>query len=169
MRIGTLIRDLKNEFRDAVIYCGGSPAEPEEHIALSETDNVVIVNPRRLRAVCEFLRLHKGFNYLITLTAVDFPERETIEMLYFIYSMNGRVRLELKCLLPRDRPGIASLCSVWKAAELPEREVFDLFGVSFKNHPDLRRIFLEDDFEGHPLRKDWNADFFLRKPEVKFR
>ncbi len=169
MKIETLIKDLKEKFGDAVTHYGGSPAEPEEQLALSETDTIIIVEPRKLKSVCEFLRLHKGFNYLITITAVDFPEKEIIEMLYFLYSMNKKLRLELKCQLPRDKPEIESVCTIWKAAEYPEREVFDLFGVEFKNHPDLRRIFLEDDFEGHPLRKDWDADFFLKKPEVKFR
>ena len=180
MKIESLIRDLKKEFGDAVTYYedspaeekspadGDSPVEPEEPRVQSETDNVVIVESRRLKAVCNFLH-QKGFDYLLTLTAVDFPERDTIEMLYFPSAIKEKLRLVLRCLLPRDKPEIESVTSVWKAAEFPEREVFDLFGVVFKNHPDLRKIFLDDDFEGFPMRKDWDADFFLKKPEVKFR
>ncbi len=174
MGIGPVITALKRRFGDAVSYCGepgaqGQAGEAAGQAHHSRTDHVVLVDAGRIRAVCEFLASHKRcpFNYLITLTAADFPER--MEVLYFLYSTEKNLRLCLKCVLARENPVIESVTYVWRAAEFPEREVFDLFGVTFIGHPDLRRIFLEEDFSGHPLRKDWDADFFTRKPEVKFR
>lgn len=174
--ISPVIAELKRRFGNAVSYCGGPGAqEPAGEAAgpahLSRTDHIVQVDAGRIRAVCELLASYKQcpFNYLITLTATDFPESSKIEMLYFLYSTKKNLRLCLKCTLQRDRPAIDSVTSAWKAAEFPEREVFDLFGITFAGHPDLRRIFLEEDFRGHPLRKDWDADFFLRKQEVKFQ
>lgn len=178
MSIRPVIAELEKRFGDAVSYCGepgaqepapGGEAAVPAH--LSRTDHVVLVGAGRIRAVCEFLASYRQcpFNYLITLTAVDFPGRNEMEVLYFLYSTEKNLRLCLKCILQRENPKIESVTPVWKAAEFPEREVFDLFGVTFTGHPDLRRIFLEEDFSGHPLRKDWDADFFLRKPEVAFR
>ncbi len=173
MSIRPVIAELKKRFLDAVSYCG-EPGSQEQAAVLahhSRTDHIVLVDPGNIRAVCEFLVSYKQcpFNYLITLTAADFPERGEMEMLYFLYSMEKNIKLCLKCILARENPLIESVTSVWKAAEFPEREVFDLFGVTFTGHLDLRRIFLEEDFSGHPLRKDWDADFFIRKPEVTFK
>ena len=142
------------------------PAQPQQ--PQQKREPVINVDASRLREVCVFLK-ERGFSYLIGMTAVDFHERNAIELLYWPFSLGENVRLQVVCALPRDSPRAESLTSVWRAAELPEREVFDLFGVRFTGHPDLRRLFLDDDFEGHPLRKDWSAEFFLKKPEVGFR
>ncbi|MBS3164728.1 NADH-quinone oxidoreductase subunit C [Candidatus Woesearchaeota archaeon] len=146
----------------------GQPAPPAQPApqAFSVTEPIVKVDPKKILAVCSFLAA-SGFDYLLTVTAADFPQR--IEVLYFLCSMSGRLRLELKCELPRDKPEIDSVSGVWKAALYPEREVYDLFGIKFKGHPDLRRIFLEDEFEGYPLRKDYTSDFLVKMPEVGFR
>ncbi len=141
-----------------------APQQPQQQ----RREPTIHADVLRLREVCLFLK-ERGFSYLIGMTAVDFPERNAIELLYWPFSLDDNVRLQVVCSLPRDSPRSESLTSVWRAAELPEREVFDLFGVRFTGHPDLRRLFLDDDFEGHPLLKDWSADFFLRKPEVGFR
>ncbi len=76
-------------------------------------------------------------------------------MVYHLHSIERKQRVRLKCRLAGDDPEIESVTSVWRAANWYEREVFDLFGIRFRNHPDLRRIMMPDDWEGHPLRKDY--------------
>ena len=83
------------------------------------------------------------------------------EVVYHLQSVERNEWLRLKCRLAGGNPEIDSVTGVWRAANWYERETFDLFGISFRNHPDLRRIMLTEDFEGHPLRKDWvDPDFY---------
>jgi NADH-quinone oxidoreductase subunit C len=76
-------------------------------------------------------------------------------VVYHLQSIERKLRVRLKCRLRGDNPSIESVTSVWRGADWYEREVFDLFGIRFTGHPDLRRIMLPDDWEGHPLRKDY--------------
>ena len=76
-------------------------------------------------------------------------------MIYELHSISRKERLRLKCRVRGEDPVIESVVSVWRSANWYEREVFDLFGIRFLNHPDLRRIMMPDDWEGHPLRKDY--------------
>lgn len=93
-------------------------------------------------------------DYLMNLSAVDYPENYTV--VYHLTSMKYRHYLTVKVEVPKDPPcWIPSVSSVWKAAQVHEREVYDMMGIIFTDHPDLRRILLPDDFEGHPLRKDF--------------
>lgn len=109
-----------------------------------------------ITAVCAFLKSHQGFIRLSTVTAVDrHPAEPRFEVVYHLHSVDRNQRLRLKCRLPGEQPEIDSVTPVWRAAEWYERETFDLFGIRFRNHPDLRRIMLPDDWEGHPLRKDY--------------
>lgn len=103
----------------------------------------------------------RGFNYLSGLTAVDYIEENQIEMVYFLMTVPQANELKIKVRLDREKPEIASLTAIWPAADAQEREVYDLMGVIFTGHGDLKRILCPDDFEGHPLRKD----FKLRKEE----
>ncbi len=111
---------------------------------------------------CELLRQDSAtpFNYLSDVTCVHFPDRidAPFELVYNLYSIpaNERVRLKVETT---DEEGVDSVAGVWPAANWPEREIFDLFGIVFKNHPDLRRILLPPDWEGHPLRKDYPLEF----------
>ena len=96
------------------------------------------------------------FAMLLDLTCVDFaPDRPRFEMVYHLFSLSRRRRLRLKVRLEESDLRIGSLTPLWKNADWLEREVFDLFGVVFEGHPDLRRLFMYDGFEGHPLRKDY--------------
>lgn len=105
-----------------------------------------------LLAICE--KLHEqGFDYLADVTAIDWQDR--IEVVYQLTNLAKNERLALRVDLDRAKPEIDSLTSVWKGADYQEREVFDLMGVVFKGHPDLRRILLPEDWEGYPLRKDY--------------
>lgn len=106
--------------------------------------------------VCAFLKLEQSFVRLSTVTAVDrHPAEPRFEVVYHLHSLERNERLRLRCRLPGDSPEIDSVTSVWRSAEWYEREVFDLFGIRFRNHPDLRRIMLPEDWAGHPLRKDY--------------
>jgi NADH-quinone oxidoreductase subunit C len=112
--------------------------------------------PSRIASVCGFLKHDRGFARLSTVTAVDcYPAEPRFEVVYHLHSIEHNERLRLKCRLPGENPGIESVTSVWRSADWYEREVFDLFGIRFAGHPDLRRIMLPDDWEGHPLRKDY--------------
>jgi NADH-quinone oxidoreductase subunit C len=118
----------------------------------------VRVAPERVVEVCEFLRrdAESPFDYLSDLTCVHFPESADapFEIVYNLYSISANARVRLKARTT-DAAGVRSVTGVWPAANWMEREVYDLFGVQFHNHPDLRRILLPPDWEGHPLRKDY--------------
>ncbi len=100
------------------------------------------------------------FNYLSDLTCVHFPELADapFEVIYNLYSIDANERVRLK-VAANETEGVESVTGVWPAANWMEREVYDLFGVPFKNHPDLRRLLLPTDWEGHPLRKDYPLHF----------
>lgn len=112
----------------------------------------------RVVEVCEFLKrdAESPFDYLSDLTCVHFPENADapFEVVYNLYSINANVRVRLKARTT-DAAGVESVTGVWPAANWMEREVYDLFGVQFPGHPDLRRILLPLDWEGHPMRKDY--------------
>jgi NADH-quinone oxidoreductase subunit C len=118
----------------------------------------VRVEPARVVEVCEFLKrdARSPFDYLSDLTCVHFPENEDapFEVVYNLYSISANARVRLKARTT-DAAGVESVTGVWPAANWMEREVYDLFGVQFQGHPDLRRILLPPDWEGHPLRKDY--------------
>jgi NADH-quinone oxidoreductase subunit C len=114
------------------------------------------IEPSRIVEVCGKLKHEMEFVRLSDVTAVDrFPSEPRFEIIYHLHSMSKKERLRLKCRVGGDAPEIESVTSVWRSANWYEREVFDLFGVHFRNHPDLRRIMMPDHWEGHPLRKDY--------------
>ncbi len=118
---------------------------------------VVRIRSFALAAVAAFLKAEpRSYAMLLDATCVDFPDRpERFEMVYHFYSLARNARLRIKAGLPAEKPEIGSLTSLWKNADWLEREVFDMFGVRFSGHPDLRRLLMYEEFEGHPLRKDY--------------
>jgi NADH-quinone oxidoreductase subunit C len=94
-------------------------------------------------------------DYCSFVSAVDRPEQAQIEVVYHLFSTETHGELLLKVRLPRQHPRIASVTPIWPGANWHERETFDLFGVVFEGHPDLRRIMMTEDWQGHPLRKDY--------------
>ena len=123
----------------------------------------IFIAARELRRICEFLREAPGlsFRFLSDLTAVDhYPNEPRFEMVYHLFSIENSSRLRLKTQVVGTDPKVDSLVPVWPAANAFEREVFDLFGIHFAGHPDLRRILLPEDWEGHPLRKDYPTEGF---------
>ena len=110
----------------------------------------------KIASICGFLKYDQQFVRLSTVTAVDwYPAEPRFEVVYHLHSVERNQRVRLKCRLHGEDPVIESVTSVWRGADWYEREVFDLFGIRFLNHPNLRRIMLPDDWEGHPLRKDY--------------
>lgn len=117
----------------------------------------------RIIEVCQILHEHEKtyFDYLTCITALDNgPQANTLELVYHLYSIPYNQQLALRLLLTRNQldaalPEVPSVSHIWKGANWYEREAYDLVGINFTNHPDLRRILLPADWEGHPLRKDY--------------
>jgi len=120
-------------------------------------DDFIQIKKEILLPLVNFLRKEPyEFTLLLDLTCVDYLEdEERFEMVYHLFSLKNNLRLRIKARLKESDLKIASLTAIWKNANWLEREVFDMFGVHFEGHPDLRRIFMYDGFEGHPLRKDY--------------
>jgi len=109
------------------------------------------------------------FDSLSCVTGIDNgPEVGTLEIAYNLYSIPFNHHLMLKVTLPRENSQVESISSVWKTADWLEREVFDLYGVKFLNHPDLRRILLPADWVGFPMRKDYKHDEYYRNIKVEY-
>jgi len=125
-------------------------------------EKTIWVKRDKIVAILTILRdnVETAFNFLSDLTAVDqlkvhAPSQERFEIVYNLYSMSTFKRLRVKAIVPEDDTTIDSVETVWPAANWLEREVYDLFGITFNNHSDLRRIQMPDDWIGHPLRKDY--------------
>ncbi|MDD9820491.1 MAG: NADH-quinone oxidoreductase subunit C [Nitrospira sp.] len=122
-------------------------------------DLAVTVKRESLHAVCRFLRDDPtmDFDYIVHVSSVDWPDdAERFEVIYEVYAIRHRRRLRVKTRVPEDDCAVDSLVDVWRGAEFMEREVFDMMGIRFNGHPDMRRILMPDDFpEGYPLRKDF--------------
>jgi len=100
-----------------------------------------------------------GYNFFEDVTAVDwFPSSPRFQLSYHIVSHTYKERIRLRVLVDGEAPSVESITSVWTAANFYEREVFDLFGIRFEGHPDLRRIMMPDEWQGHPLRKDYPVE-----------
>jgi NADH-quinone oxidoreductase subunit C len=113
------------------------------------------IAPAQIVDVCRVLKSSAGFERLSAVTAIDWwPREPRFEVVYFLHSMAKNTRLRINVRLGEDEE-IDSVCSVWRGANWYEREVFDLFGIRFRNHPNLERIMMPVDWEGHPLRKDY--------------
>ena len=137
---------LKEKFGDAI--------QPAEFAG-------VLIDPARLVEVARHLRDDLGFDYLTNLAAVDYLAAGQIEIVYHVCSIqNGGAPLVFKARTPRDNAVLPSLTSVWQGADFQEREAYDLFGVRFEGHPNLKRILMWEGFQGHPMRKDWREAYY---------
>ena len=111
-----------------------------------------------IRAAAEAVK-KAGYNFFEDLTAVDwFPSSPRFQLSYHILSHSYKERIRLRVMLEEANPAVESITPVWPSANFYEREVFDLFGIRFSGHPDLRRIMLPDDWQGYPLRKDYPVE-----------
>lgn len=133
-------------------------------------DDTAVVLRNRVIDVLTFLKEDPdlSFEFLMDATAVDYFGRDPrFEVVYHLYSFSKNQRVRIKTGVPEDDPVVETASSVWKGADWFEREIYDMYGITFTGHPDLRRILLYEEFEGHPLRKDYPLD--LRQPTVTTR
>jgi NADH-quinone oxidoreductase subunit C len=130
------------------------PAVLEKIEALGET--TLVADAGRIVELCRHLKDHEKYVRLSSVTAVDwYPAEPRFEVVYHLHSLEPWRRLRVKCRVGGAEPEIESVTSVWRSANWYEREVWDMFGIRFRNHPDLQRILMPLDWEGHPLRKDY--------------
>lgn len=135
---------------------------------VSHGDATAIIRPESLPKVIEYLKTDPRlqFNVLIDITAVDYPERNPrFDLVYQLLSLPFNRRVCLKTQVGGDEPAVDSLTPLWGSANWLEREVWDMFGIRFNGHPDLKRILMYEGFEGHPLRKDYPIN--KRQPRIK--
>ena len=119
-------------------------------------ERTLIANPAEIVGLCRYLKHEEKFLRLSAVTAVDWhPAEPRFEVVYHLHSIEKNERLRVKCRLGGADPRIDSVYEVWRAADWYEREVYDMFGIQFANHPNLVRILMPVDWEGHPLRKDY--------------
>ncbi|MEO8657791.1 MAG: NADH-quinone oxidoreductase subunit C [Bryobacteraceae bacterium] len=145
---------LREAATAAAIEARDSAAIVEGKLELGEL--TLVIQPATILDVCRFLKDELKFIRLSSVTAVDwFPADPRFEVVYHLHSLDRNERLRLKCRVGGESPQIDSVTGLWRGANWYEREVFDLFGIRFLNHPDLRRIMMPDYWEGHPLRKDF--------------
>ena len=158
MEIQKIFEELKRQFPGVSFECvvAKHPATPGQKEPAG--DSFIIVPAEKIVPLCTMLREADLFSFdcLSNLTAVDWKDR--FEVVYHLFSYRHRGLLGLKVRLPHDEPHLPTVETVWKVANWLEREVYDLFGIRFDGHSDLRRIMLPDDWIGHPLRKDYKEE-----------
>jgi NADH-quinone oxidoreductase subunit C len=115
----------------------------------------LVVDPLQIRSVLQRLRAH-GYAFLASVHGVDhYPEEPRLGVVYELLDMGRVDRITVKLRVPLDAPQVESVTADWPTADHQEREVYDMFGVIFEGHPDLRRILMPEDYEGHPQRRDF--------------
>lgn len=132
--------------------------ELKRTVELNEKSGQLTISAQDLVAVCDFLWRNPTtyFDSLSCVTAIDLGvDSGQMEVIYTLYSIPFHVTLHLRVVLDREKPEVPSLSGIWKTADWHEREAFDFFGIQFIGHPNLTRILLPADWEGHPLRKDY--------------
>jgi len=148
-----LLDSLKAKFPDAILAT---------HVDAARAETAVSVAATRLLEIARYLHdaPEAAFDHLTDICSVDYPENQLrFEVVYHLHSLPLGQRLRLKARITEDNPAIASVTGIWKGAEFLEREVYDMMGIRFSGHPDLRRILMPEDYaEGYPLRKDFPAE-----------
>ncbi|MGH7928605.1 MAG: NADH-quinone oxidoreductase subunit C [Candidatus Binatia bacterium] len=133
-------------------------------VAQAQGDDVVLLDPVDLRESFRILKEDPvlGFNFLSDITAVDYWNKKEprFELVYQLLSLPQKRRLRIRVPVSESEAAVQSLTSLWPGANFLEREVWDLFGIRFNGHPDLRRVLLYDEFQGHPLRKDYPVNLW---------
>jgi NADH-quinone oxidoreductase subunit C len=146
MSIEAVVGNLKGKFAASVL-----------EVAEFRGETTVIARKEDVVAICHYLKTSEGFNFLADLCGVDYlgKKDDRFMVVYNIYNITTHERLRLKVAVSDKDATVDSVASVWGTANWHERECWDLMGISFNNHPDLRRILLPADWVGHPLRKDY--------------
>jgi NADH-quinone oxidoreductase subunit C len=157
---------LTGKFGETIILSTDEEAKPP----------VLQVSVSKIAEVCRFLHEHEQtyFDYLSCLTALDNgPEENTMEVIYHLYSIPYNFQVGLKVVVERVQEGrilpqVPTVSHIWRSADWHEREAFDLLGIVFTGHPDLRRILLPADWKGHPLRKDYQEQEYYHGVKVEY-
>lgn len=150
-----------DKLKDKPAVAALQAASLAESAKFDRDELTIYVNRADIRRTCEILRDSPTtkFNFLSDITCVDvFPSEPRFEVIYNLLSHSRKERVSLIAKVPGGDPSVESLIGVWPSANFFEREVFDLFGVRFVGHPNLRRIMMPEDWEGHPLRKDYPVE-----------
>ena len=150
--------NLKTAFAEAILEAKLDAPQPWISIA-----------PHQMKAVCNHLRHDASlqFDYLMCLSSVD-NKAGKLSVIYHLFSTTQKHKIVLKAFCTVDNPHVQSVSQVWGTAEWHEREAFDMMGIIFDEHPDLRRILLPDDWEGYPLRKDYKVPEFYQGIKVPY-
>ena len=161
------------EIKDILIEQFGAEVIIEETTGLM---HILTVPAQLISEICSFLKTNHQtyFDSLSCLTAIDNgPEKNTMEIVYNLYSIPYDIKIALKVVLERktgelELPQVSSVSNIWHAANWHEREAFDLLGLNFIGHPNLKRILMPNDWEGHPLRKDYEQQELYHGITVKY-
>ena len=137
ININDLAARLKTQFGEGIAPAG----------------DYIEIAPALLPKVAEYLKNSMDFDYFDMVTAADYADR--FELIYRLQSIKNNALVSLKVKTGKDNPAVPSMANLWQGAGLQEREIYDLFGIAFSGHPDLRRIVLWEGYEGYPLRKDF--------------
>lgn len=119
----------------------------------SDDGKAIIAEKGEIKPLLSILKEEQGFNMLVDITSVDYEKNFTV--VYHLMSQSNAELIRIKTDLPPENPEIESVTGLWKSADVMEREIFDLMGIVFKGHENLKRILCPDDFEGHPLQKSF--------------
>lgn len=151
---------LKEEFEDSILSM--------EEVVL---DSFILIAPEATADIARYLAedSEMAFDSLMCLSGVDLGvKEESLELVYHLFSMTHRHTIVLKTILPKEDPHIPSVEHIWKTANWHEREAYDLYGITFEGHSDLRRILMPEDWDGYPLRKDYKDPEFYRGMRVPY-
>jgi len=148
----TVVESLKNNFPDTITDLNSFRVE-----------TTLIIKKEKVREVCNFLKKDFDFKFLVDITALDYLEFKTprFEVVYYLHrfgpEFDENIRIRLKVGVSEEDLKVDSVVPVWSGADWLEREVYDMFGIEFVGHPDLRRILMPEDYEPFPLRKDFDV------------
>jgi len=123
----------------------------------SEDETIIALSPGSWQEIASFLKTSEAFYFdsCMCITGVDLGPEEKLEVRYNLHSMKHNHKVEIRIAVDREKPVIPTVATVWRMADWFEREVYDMYGITFSDHPDLRRMLLPEDWEGYPLRKDY--------------
>ena len=160
MTLEDIHKILKDHFKENILDL--KPAAEKQ-----TTDRFIEVIPQKIHTLLKFLQETPAlyFDNILCISGVDYPDR--FEVVYHFHSYQHLHSVQIRAaLLDKKNPSIDSISDLWKGANWLEREIYDMFGITFNNHPDLRRILCPDDWEGHPLRKDYQHQEFYKEIKV---
>lgn len=146
MSFNDIISLIKENFKEAILSVDEEAIQPS-----------ITIDKKDILSICQLLHSNDKlyFDHLSCLSGMDYGEGNDLGVVYHLYSIPYDLNLVIKVKLNRSEPNIDSITSIWKGANWHEREAYDMFGIQFNNHPELRRILMPADWEGHPLRKDY--------------